>query len=149
MRRRGQWRSLKRFAIWQVAHGKWRLIDNGLESLHNASLEAEERIHTTSSNLNFAVARYIHRALLERGASDRGVAVSTQDMKAAYRQVPVHPEDARLELEHFPAGWMLLLERGRGPHPEAGHTMHNARVAFPRIQSDVLYRICGLPSIHA
>ena len=44
--------------------------------------------------------RFLRSALVRSGRTPRecGVMVSTQDMKAAYRQVPVHPENARFSV---------------------------------------------------
>ena len=95
---KGRWRPMPRFAVWQQAHSKWRLIDNAKESDTNSTLQAWERIHTTSSSASFAAVRRLrnlHGAALDGGWEVR---VSTHDLEKAYRQVPVNPQHLRYSI---------------------------------------------------
>ena len=89
----GQWRASPRHAIWQ--NGKWRLIDDGKAGEQNATYSSTETIHTTCTSAGVAAAASLRKKL---GRPFRGkwkLSVATQDMKRAYRQIPIHPEQER------------------------------------------------------
>ena len=84
---KGRWRAMKRFAVWQPNANDWRVIDNGLSSDHNDVVQAYEKIHTASSSLGFAIARYLYRLICFMGSLCR-LKRGTRDWKRAYRQLP-------------------------------------------------------------
>ena len=89
----GNWRCLIRFATWQSGAMKWRVIDNGRSAGHNWTLEADERIHTTSVEMGCAIVRRLRHHLgvpMKGGHEPRS---STHDMKRAFRQLPVRDQD--------------------------------------------------------
>ena len=96
-----QWRAMVRFALWQENKRKFRLIDNGRSSDHNATHESSERIHTTSTETGMAVVRHIRTFLTEQGTTDE-IWRGTADLLSAYRQVPIHPSHQRF---HVVAIW--------------------------------------------
>jgi len=95
---KGAWRALVRFAVYQASSDKWRVIDNGRTALHNWTLEADERIHTTSVEMGAATVRYMRQQAQARLRGRLAVASSTHDMKSAFRQLPVRDEDRCLHI---------------------------------------------------
>jgi len=89
----GGWRPLIRFAIWQAGSGKWRVIDNGKSASHNDALGTSEKIHTTSVDTGVAVMRRARTVAGRRLAGCYTPKSSTQDMKRAFRQIPVRDQD--------------------------------------------------------
>ena len=92
---KGKWRPMRRFALYQEAHGSWRCIDNALTSSHNLATDASERIHTTSPEMGFAIAKHFRELLKEPLAGPLGIRISTRDMKRAYRQLSPVAEHLR------------------------------------------------------
>jgi hypothetical protein len=93
---RGAWRPLVRFAVLQS--GKWRVIDNGRSSLHNVSVNACERIHTTSTGAGVAALRRLRSHAGRPLSGDLEPCLSTHDMTSAYRQIAVAPEHLRFSV---------------------------------------------------
>ena len=81
----GRWRCLIRFAIQQGS--KWRVIDNGRSAGLNWTLEADERIHTSSCEMSALMGRAIRRHYGKPLAGDYSLVASTHDMKRAFRQL--------------------------------------------------------------
>ena len=92
---RGSWRALVRFGRYQFTAKKWRQIDNGKSSGHNATLDANERIHTTSNSASLSL---IQRMRHHWGpfTPETAPKAGTHDMARAFRQIPV--ADAHLGL---------------------------------------------------
>ena len=89
----GQWRPIKRFAVWEASTNKWRAIDNGRSSGHNDAADLFERIHTTSTDMGLAVAQKLIR-LQSEACTRMPIQCSTRDMKNAFRQfsrADIHP----------------------------------------------------------
>ena len=95
---RRKWRPLIRFATWQAGAGKWRLIDNGRSASHNWSLEADERIHTTSVRAGAAIARRMRKIAGRRLSGGLQPTGATQDMTRAFRQLGVREADRGLHI---------------------------------------------------
>ena len=83
-----------RFATEQ-RDGSFRVIDNARSGLQNDATGTQERIHTCSSSASVAMIRKF-KSLVE-GPLCRGCAVvqRIQDMKKAFRQVPIHDDSLR------------------------------------------------------
>ena len=94
----GRWRPMPRFAVWQQSHAKWRLIDDAKASSANRTIQATERIHTTSASATFAAVRRLRSLHGHPLAGDFEVRVSTHDLEKAYRQIPVIPEHLRFSI---------------------------------------------------
>ena len=94
----GRWRPMPRFAVWQQSHSKWRLIDDAKASSTNRTMQATERIHTTSASATFAAVRRLRSLHGHPLAGDFEVRVSTHDLEKAYRQIPVIPEHLRFSI---------------------------------------------------
>ena len=89
---RGNWRCMQRFAIFQDNHGAWRCIDNGKAGGQNIMTKSGERIHTTCHEVFFAFAKVL-RAFHGTPLTDDALLLSTtMDMKRAYRQLGVRPD---------------------------------------------------------
>ena len=86
---KGMWRALKRFALWQINHGAWRVIDNGNTSETNDAFGSDETIHTTNNAVSFAVLQRLRQLVGVPLMGEFGVLLSSKDMKGAYRQMPV------------------------------------------------------------
>ena len=93
----GGWRPVVRFAT-QERSGKYRVIDNGRAGSQNDVTGAEERIHTCSSAASAAIARRFRGLLGTSLQGDMALRSSTEDMKSAFRQLPVHPESLRFTI---------------------------------------------------
>ena len=93
----GSWRRVVRFAT-QERSGKYRVIDNGRAGSQNDVTGAEERIHTCSSAASAAIARRFRGLLGTSLQGDMALRSSTEDMKSAFRQLPVHPESLRFTI---------------------------------------------------
>ena len=89
----GRWRPIVRFALCQ-ASGKWRVIDNGNSGNQNEATAAAERIHTCSSLASAAMLKELRSLASAPLVGPLAVVQSTEDMKSAFRQVPV--QDHRL-----------------------------------------------------
>ena len=98
---KGAWRAMVRFALWQDTRQKWRLIDNGRTSRHNDAHRTSEKIHITSVEMGIAIAQRL-RSYLGPSHAEEDILRGTTDMKSAYRQVPVHPDQQRF---HIVALW--------------------------------------------
>ena len=98
---KGEWRAMVRFALWQDGRQKWRLIDNGRTGRHNGVCRASGKFHITSVERGIAVAQ---RLTSYMGATEprEDILRGATDLKSAYRQVPVHPEQQRY---HIVALW--------------------------------------------
>ena len=84
---------LIRFAVWQPGAGKWRVIDNGRTAAHNDSLATTERIHTTTAEMGAVAMRRLRRLAGRKLAGPLRPHSSTQDMKKAFRQIPIRERD--------------------------------------------------------
>ena len=93
----GGWRPVVRFAT-QERSGKFRVIDNGKAGSQNDATGAEKRIHTCSSAASAAIARCFRRLLGTSLEGDLSLRSSTEHMKSAFRQVPVHPGSLRFTI---------------------------------------------------
>ena len=87
-----QWMAILRFAIQQK--GKWRMIDKANDG-HNQTFAAEEQIHTTSAAAAAAVSRQYRRLLVGRLRRSNSLRGASRDMKRAYKQICVDPEQQR------------------------------------------------------
>jgi len=107
----GQWRPLIRFAVWQAGAGKWRVIDNGRTALHNDAMSTGERIHTTSIDMGVAVIRKLRELLGVPLVGPKAVRSSTQDMKKAFRQIPIKEDDQQFHIiaiySHVAGQWVF------------------------------------------
>ena len=90
----GKWRCIVRFAKKQ-RDGSFRVIDNGKSGGHNGSTEAYERIHTCGSAASVALVREFTRLINAPLEGNYTVLQGTQDMKKAFRQIPIHDESLR------------------------------------------------------
>ena len=92
----GGWRPLERFMILQS--DKCRPIDSGKRPGHNAAARERETIYTTSVDA-FQPLLLLVREWLSCSAFAQGFPcfarfmIGTEDMKHAYRQCPVHPDN--------------------------------------------------------
>ena len=89
----GKWRALRRHAIQQGQ--KWRLIDDGKAGEHNATYSSDETIHTTCTAAGVAAAAAFRDEIGRPFAGKWKLTVATQDMKKAYRQIPIHQSQER------------------------------------------------------
>ena len=88
----GNWSGLVRFAVLQK--GAYRCIDDGSNG-HNDTFEASETIHTTSAAaaaITTRRARAVFGSRLRRGLQ---ILTGSRDMKRAYKQLAIHPEQQR------------------------------------------------------
>ena len=90
----GKWRCIVRFAIEQ-RDGSFRVIDIGKSGGHNGSTAAYERIHTCGSGASVALVREFTRLINAPLEGNNTVLQGTQDMKKAFRQIPIHDESLR------------------------------------------------------
>ena len=93
----GGWRPVVGFAT-QERSGKYRVMDNGRAGPQNDATGVEERIHTCSSAASAAIARRFRGLLGTALEGDMALRSSNEDMKSAFRQLPVHPESFRFTI---------------------------------------------------
>ena len=86
------WRAMVRFAIYQEAHRSWRCIDNGKSNRLNDCVTMLERIHTTTPEVGYNIARHF-RWRLGPLRGRRALRAAARDLKSAYRQFCVKPSD--------------------------------------------------------
>ena len=75
--------------------GSFRVIDNGKGGGHIGSTEAYERIHTCGSAAFVALVREFTRLINAPLEGNYTMLQGTQDMKKAFRQIPIHDESLR------------------------------------------------------
>ena len=90
----GQWRPMWRFPILQEHNGKWRAIDDGLDSGHNLSQFDWTRIHATDLVWLASVSRYLnaHIRAQHKEYFLCPMQGGTDDEASAYRWKPVSVE---------------------------------------------------------
>eukprot|EP00973_Karenia_brevis_P003038 416019-Karenia_brevis.AAC.1 len=86
---------MQRFALWQDGHNAWRVIDNGLTSGHNSTADTYEQIHTACTDMWLAILETFTRLTRDEPVD---LVVGTQDMKSAYRQLPVSQDQQRFSI---------------------------------------------------
>ncbi|CAE7158869.1 DNMT3A [Symbiodinium necroappetens] len=90
------WAPMRRF-MHQQSCGKLRPIDDGRSGGHNSCVVASETIFTSSPDFVSAALKYLMHLLLESAEEDIEWAApvfGSEDMSAAYRQLPNVPADA-------------------------------------------------------
>ena len=95
---RGCWRPLVRFPVWQEGKQSWRCIDNGRAGAHNATCEADEKIHVTSVEVGYLIAQRLTQLLREGDRNPCSVRRSVKDMKRAFRQLCRQESHARFNI---------------------------------------------------
>ena len=82
-----RWRPMIRFLILQGL--KYRMIDNAKDSGTNASMAADECIHTTTVNVSVSCLRRFRELTRVPLSGEWRPTAYIRDMKSAYRQIPV------------------------------------------------------------
>ena len=137
------WRAMPRFAIWQS--DKWRCIDNGKASQHNAVVDIVDKIHTSSIEVSAAIGHYL--ASIDH--LKRPHCRATRDMRKAYRQIPVAQNQSQYQIicvfNPEIHKWCFAKLRG------LAFGLTSAVVSFNRIPAFitmVLRRWFGIPTVN-
>ncbi|CAE8627868.1 unnamed protein product [Polarella glacialis] len=85
---KGRWRAIRRRAIWQETHKKWRQIDNAKASNTNEASLLFETIFTTPYDVSSQLLTWLRRQLGKRLLGSWQPSLGSDDMEDAYRSIP-------------------------------------------------------------
>ena len=98
------WKCLIRFLAWSAS--KWREVDSGKASGHNLNTTVHNKLVVTDAGVvdKYAtVARHIYDALPTHLRKPHfNPVISTEDLRRAYRQIPVAPDHLRYNISILP-----------------------------------------------
>ena len=146
---RGGWRALPRFLILQGP--KWRAIDDGKRSGHNAASHAWSRVRTTSHDLVIALAKFFHDCMQDsqRNADTVTLQAGVDDESSARRwkaAADVHACFLIVAFYHHEVNDVRFMELYGRPFGLSSSVINYNR--GPELQVAVARQLLCVPALH-